>query len=257
MIGASRERKNWNEIKKEDSSSFENIAAPSSNDYELFSSSVLDFIELVMDLESRCQFPSFESARLMLEDKEKMNYFPTKIPQVGGAIKLPTSSNISAANEGRETFSCSFESNYDANNATVDVPMKLDLATDKTLKILLAYSETLADNCLKDKATDEEEYTPIMSEMSPYLLGDGNPVWGIYKHLRKSEGQYKRRMPAYFGGFHLVLETHKKRGSLFGKSHLCDIFRNWRKSDKQLEWVMDPGDPTQVDDELIMYHLGK
>ena len=54
-----------------------------------------------------------------------------------------------------------------------------------------------------------------------------------------------------------MLETHKKRGSLFGDSHLCDVFRRWRRTDKMLEWVMDPGDPGQVNDEMLMYHLGK
>ena len=64
-------------------------------------------------------------------------------------------------------------------------------------------------------------------------------------------------MPAYFGGFHLILETHKKRGSLFGDTHLRDIFRKWRPTDKQLDWVMAPGDPNQVDSEIVMYHLGE
>ena len=207
-----------------------------------------------MDLEEKKKFPPFETARSLLEDKEKMNYFPTKIPQVDGTIKLPVNSDTA------ETFACSYESNYDANDATVDVPLKHDLVADKTLEILLSYSETLADNALKQgENSEDEEFSPIMSELSPYLLGDGNPIWGVYnKLLQKNEVKYKHRMPAYFGGFHLVLEKHKKRGSLFGQSHLCDIFRNWNKSDKQLECVMDPGDnPSQIDDELVMYHLGK
>ena len=261
LLGASRERKDWNKIKKESTSSFEIVASPSHDDYEILATSIFEFIELVMEFESTSQFPSLEQAKLLLEDKEKLNYFPTKISKVGGAIKLPPASNdiVTGDREGSgETFTSSYESNYDANDATVDVPMKHDLAADKTLEILLSYSEKLAENSLKDDKSEEEDFLPIMAHLSPYLLGDGNPIWGIYKLLRKNEGKYsKRRMPAYFGGFHLVLETHKKRGSLFGSSHLCDVFRNWRNSDTQLEWVMDPGDPSQVDDEMAMYHLGK
>lgn len=260
LIGASRQRKNWDEVKKESTSSFEKIASPSSHDYDLLASSIFDFIELVMDLEAKEQFPSLETAQLLIQNKEEMNYFPTKISQVDGGIKLPTKNSETDDNgQSRETFSCSYESNYDANDATIDVPLQHDLAADKTLEILLSYSETLAENALKDEndKDEEQDFPPIMSQLSPYLLWDGNPIWGIYKHLRKNGDNYKRRMPAYFGGFHLVLETHKKRGSLFGESHLRDIFRNWRKSDKQLDWVMDPGDPSQIDDEMIMYHLGK
>ena len=155
-----------------------------------------------------------------------------------------------------ETLS-TFDTNYDANSATVDVPIKFDLASDETLDILLSYSEALADNCMKDQVSKEENYTPISLGISPYLCGDGNPIWGIYKQLRKNGANYKRKMPAYFGGFHLVLETHKKRGSLFGDTHLRDIFRKWRPTDKQLDWVMAPGDPNQVDSEIVMYHLGE
>ena len=98
------------------------------------------------------------------------------------------------------TFSCSYETNYEANNAIVDVPMKQDLASDKTLDMLLSYSETLADNVLKQKNEEEEDYPPIMSVISPYLLGDGNPIWGIYKQLKREGGssKYKRKMPVWY-----------------------------------------------------------
>ena len=75
IIGASRQRKNWNEIKNESTSSFEKIATPNSSDYDILASSILDFIELVMDLEEKKKFPSFETARSLMEDKEKMNYY--------------------------------------------------------------------------------------------------------------------------------------------------------------------------------------
>ena len=42
---------------------------------------------------------------------------------------------------------------------------------------------------------------------------------------------------------------------MFGPTHLRDFFSAWRTTDKQLDWVMHPGDPNQVDAELIMYHL--
>ena len=228
-----------------------------SDDYDLFASSILAFVKLVMTLESNDIFPTYDQVRDLIQDEEKMKNFSATVPQQDGALCIP-----SANKEACGTFSCSappssFETNYDANNAVVDVPMKLDLASDRTLEILLNYSESLADNALNEKNNEEEDFEPVMATLSPYLLGDGNPIWGIYKHMRKTGSKYKRQMPAYFGGFHLVLETHKKRRTLFGDSHLCDVFRRWRKTDKMLEWVMDPGDPSQVNDEMMMMHLGK
>ena len=264
ISGACRDRKEWKYIKKEKESSFENVAAPTMNDFNLFGKSILDFIEMVMDFESNSKFPSLGGAKELLEDKEKMACFDLTVPALRKDIKFDDEiiDDVRESGgdlQGRQTLSCAFETNYDANTATVDVPLKHDLASDKTLDILLSYSETVADNCLKDEVSEEEDYSPITSEISPYLCGDGNPIWGIYKQLRKCEGtgKYKRRMPAYFGGFHLILETHKKRGSLFGETHLRDIFRKWRPSDKMLDWVMTPGDPGQVDEEMVMYHLGE
>ena len=88
------------------------------------------------------------------------------------------------------------------------------------------------------------------------LCGDGNPTWAINKIMHKKYEDYHDKVKGYFGGFHLVLEAHKKRGDLFGPTHLRDFFSSWRTSDKQLDWVMHPGDPNQIDAELIMYHLG-
>ena len=55
-------------------------------------------------------------------------------------------------------FSCpvSFETNFKANNAVVDVSMKLDLGWHETLVMLFVYSETLADNVTKQE--NEEDF---------------------------------------------------------------------------------------------------
>ncbi len=207
-----------------------------------------------MDLEAKEKLPSYDIAKDSISSKEGRNewIWATKLPSVLGAKKIVDTTADELRNFNREKF----ETNYEANNVTIDVPLQSDLVTDSTLNVLLGYAETLTDQCLEGESTIEEAYPPIMETTSAYLLGDGNPVWGINKLLRKNPTKYKRRIKASFGGFHLVLETHKKRGTLFGDTHLRDIFRKWRKSDKQLEWVMDPGDPNQVDKEMVMYHLG-
>lgn len=53
-----------------------------------------------------------------------------------------------------------------------------------------------------------------------------------------------------------MLETHKLRGKMFGYAHLREVWGHWRSTKAQLDWVMFPGDPNQVEDELVMYYLG-
>eukprot|EP00978_Attheya_sp_CCMP212_P010044 scaffold24040_cov56-Attheya_sp.AAC.3 len=50
---------------------------------------------------------------------------------------------------------------------------------------------------------------------------------------------------------------HRKRGDIFGPTHLREIFSLWRKTNKQLDWVMSPGDPTQMSDELLLVILAQ
>lgn len=215
----------------------------------MLANSVLDFIELIMHLESKNKLPTYEIAKAAIErDRDEWNW-NSKITTALGAKKI-----VAEREENRAPVKC-FATNYDANDASVEVPIPHDLASDDTLAILMDYSVALSKQCLSDQEATEEDYEPIMNNVYPYLLGDGNPIWGIYKLRRKKA--LDKRINAYFGGFHLILEVHKKRGLMFGDTHLRDIFGKWRKTDKQLDWVLDPGDPNQVDEESTMYHLGE
>ena len=49
-----------------------------------------------------------------------------------------------------------------------------------------------------------------------------------------------------------MLTAWKAHGRLFGKTHLRPIFSCWRGTDKQLDWVLNPGDPNLIEDENIM-----
>jgi hypothetical protein len=42
---------------------------------------------------------------------------------------------------------------------------------------------------------------------------------------------------------------------MFAEAHMDAIWMQWRPSDKQRAWVFNPGDPNQVDSELIMYYF--
>ena len=180
---------------------------------------------------------------------------------------------------------------YGLNNVTTDLPMQQDLNCNNTLKSLINYYCGLSNRCLAetygchDRAGMEEgsdndsgdemsenlshqnpwAYAgwekkdwpmPWMRTLGPILCGDGQPTFGMLR-LQESHPEYQERnFTPFNGGFHTMLELHKMRGKLFGPSHLRSIWRSWRASESQLNWVMTPGDPNQVDDELIWYHFG-
>ena len=154
-----------------------------------------------------------------------------------------------------------FQTNYDANNATIDCPMHIDLATDETVEALMSYSSKLGTNALEtEEGSSSDAYlwhglVPIMQTFGVPLCGDGNPTWAINKIMRQKYETYHDKVKGFFGGFHLLLEAHKKRGDLFGPTHMADIFGAFRLTEKQLQWVLHPGDPNQIDSELIMVHL--
>jgi hypothetical protein len=45
-------------------------------------------------------------------------------------------------------------------------------------------------------------------------------------------------------------------GKLFAFLHWRHLISHWRRTDKQLDWVMELGDPNQVEGELVMTAFG-
>ena len=52
-----------------------------------------------------------------------------------------------------------------------------------------------------------------------------------------------------------MLEIHRMRGRMFGLAHMIKIWSIWHQSPGQLGWVLNPGNPNQVYEELIMYYF--
>jgi hypothetical protein len=160
--------------------------------------------------------------------------------------------------------------------------MSKDLNSKEANQALMDYGLKLLQMSDETEATDNEwnGVEKIMQKYGVALLGDGNPTFIINSLLKEQRDVYGNKIRAFFGGFHLVLESHRKRGLLFAKSHLEDFFSSWRTSEGQLKWVslcvfrrlvvilfllahiclcskvMNPGDPNQINAELVMYVLG-
>jgi hypothetical protein len=116
-----------------------------------------------------------------------------------------------------------FATNHEANNATIDCQMNMDLVADKTVKSLMNYTASLGMTALNSNSKEEDavdDAEPIIGSFRVPLLDDGNLSWAINKIIWKNCDDYSNKVKGFFGGLHLVLETHKKRGDMFGPTHL-------------------------------------
>ena len=138
--------------------------------------------------------------------------------------------------------------------------MAKDLNSKSTVQSLMEYGIKMAKAVVSSPcSTDEDGWwrliPKIMEDSYVLLLGDGSPTYAIGTFIRTEHEKYEGKVKGFFGGFHLGLEGHWKRGSIFGLSHLHDIFSTWRTTSGQLKWVMQPSNPNQIQEELVMYTL--
>jgi hypothetical protein len=157
--------------------------------------------------------------------------------------------------------------NLEANDATVDRPLRADLNSTSCVMAVLDYALQVRDailNLEEDEDAEEDgedaefwlNTQPLMESYGIPIACDGSPAYATSVLKRKEEDKYKYIL-CFSGGFHLELEMHRKRGDIFGPTHLREIFSSWRKTNKQLDWVMSPGDPTQMSDELLLVILAQ
>ena len=173
------------------------------------------------------------------------------VDQAMGAFT--TQSHVGADDIGK------FDTNMEANNAVGDRTMKKDLNATSTQVALMEYAIELlkkATGLEVQPGSFWERIPTIMSSYGVPLCGDGLPTYGIKSVLKKETETYLKKVIAFFGGFHVGLTAHKKRGAIFANSHLNDVFSSWRTTNGQLKWVTEPGDPNQIESELPMYVLG-
>lgn len=263
----SRKRKVWEEIR--DGISFDDVMGISDDDNDRFASTVVTLISTLLDQESKGIIPSVAAARSLLyeteNEKRKSIEWVTQI-SVDKGVRSVNEADGNASHVETHLSDVSeidvdkFQTSLEKNNAIVDRPMKADLNSKSTVKSLMNYGLTIRKNILESDPEDdwwEENNTPIMEDIELPLLGDGSPTYAISTILRKDaeKMEYRGKVKGVGGGFHLLLEAHRKCGSLFGGSHLVDIFSSWRTTQGQLNWVLDPGDPGQIDAELVMVVL--
>ena len=260
----SRVRKIWADIRE--ATSFNQVMGIDDGDNDRFASSIVKFISALLDQESKGLIPSTAAARALLYNTEnrKSIEWVTGITEDQGVRTVNegdanSSHVITRMSDVLEQDVDKFRTSLERNNAIVDRPMKADLNSKSTVKSLMNYALDIRKNVLDSDPEDDwwnDNVTPIMKEIELSLLGDGSPTYAISTILRKDEDKkYRGKVKGVGGGFHLLLEAHRKCGSLFSGSHLIDLFSSWRTTQGQLNWVLDPGDPGQIDAELVMVIL--
>ena len=259
---AAQERKDWNEIKA--NTDYDEIIKADDEDILRFTKSILAPISLLLKLDSEHELPTTDECFELCKHGRDMDW-PTTIPEELGARRViekdgttPFQTVVAEVEEEDAIRGQEFANMYERNNVLVDRPMNKDLNSTRANLELMNYAKQLLQTVQSAPVKDVEQGWENIDKLSDHfgigLLGDGNPVF-IMNNLRKERQVEFKNLRAYFGGFHLILEIHRKRGSLFAGSHLEDVFSSWRATEGQLKWVMNPGDPRQINSELIMYML--
>jgi hypothetical protein len=277
----SRERKKW--LVERQSHGFDDVCAPRTDengydDYNCLAKSVLSSIDSLLSLVQNEKLPNLE------ECKELLKYanveWPHAVPDTYGARREAQDDinyspcdgegdddcgdvedeNVVDDEAGDQKPAARKQTSLGVNNARVDVPMERDLNEKKTCIVMADYSIEFRKMLLEIGVKDGDplkDAIPIMETHGITLAGDGLPSHMFTRIKREQPGLYMDILNVYFGGFHTGLTGWKANGKLFAEAFLNDIFRMWRSSDKQLKWVMEPGDPNQIEDEMVMFIVGQ
>lgn len=256
-----RKRLEWSDIRRE--TSFEDVLGIKDNDVKRLADSTFGIIDQMLSVFD--ELPTLEEAIEILKTGKERKWNRCYSAQeerfegesVGGVVSSNVAVNATSVREDEVEARETFATNYQANDSHIDRPIKSDLNAKPTCRALLDYAVLMRQRVLDREAQGRWTDIPKILEDAPLpLCGDGNPTFMMSNIMKEEQGTYNRKVVARTGGFHMLLETHRKRGSAFGKSHLEDFFSCWRPTEGQLRWVMDPGDPNQINAELIMYVLG-
>ena len=176
-----------------------------------------------------------------------------------------------------------FQTMYERNNITVDQALHEDLAKSKVVEFLmdkallrLASNEKAlghdidsvessdagedeeqpnsSDDHPREDCFAEEDEEPVQAIMVA-MTGDGSPVEQSHR-IRDEDalsGKNKYDKVRFFiGGFHFYLETLRMTNKLL--RDICGSFvKQWRDTPGKVNWILDPGDPNDLELELIPF----
>lgn len=242
-----RKEVNWEKVRNDKiECSYEKIVKPDDGDRDRFGGVVLSIIESIILGEAEGKFPSLAECKQSLRSSESETTKPrtwNAAAYYGYKHNEDIARTIQDEEEGGE-------------RVIYDVPMYRDLNKKSTVLDIMKYLCEIKSYILENGKENKEfaDFTPILQDARIAMAGDGSPIIAAQNIMRKDD-ELGDNVMAVFGGFHLMLELYKKRGKLFENTHLRNLFSMWRKSTKAQDFVLQPSDPGQAENESIQIHL--
>jgi hypothetical protein len=255
-----RKRKNWADERMKNNVGYDEVLAPKEKDHNQLATRTMSVIDELLKIVVEENMFTYEEAEEMIETG--MHEWYVGMPDLFGRTSVEREETALLAlveHDHLEAVVVEDESvaktHFEANNAYVDVLMMKDLSKKDTCQDLIDYTFDIQKQMLEKESPEGWEDIPPISELDTLLMAcDGAPA----ATMERIKIAHPEKVPACIlsGGFHMMLSGYKAQGKLFAKTHLEDIFSLWRKTEGKLKWVMEPGDPNQIEDELIMMLLG-
>lgn len=249
-IPLSRESNDWSieRAKDEGVGLYEKLLKPNEDDINQFGEVVLDICYNILKGVAEGVFPSLIETKRILSlyasSNQKRSPNRWNCPSFRGRI---SDSSI----DDHDPSECA------RAQVIYDVPLKKDLSKNETVKDIMTYKIN-SDKFIMENGSLNPLYrdiTPIMKDIPAGLGSDGGPAIAAQNEMRSNLG-FNGKCHASFGGFHTMVELRKKRGALFEHTHLRGLTSLFRQSSKSQDWVLQPSDPGQAEDEYIQMSIG-
>ena len=251
--------KNWEEEREKEDIGFETVLAPQKKDFERLAQISLSFVDSLLKAESEGRLPTVHESKERLLSTQNFQ-FQEPIPDVFSSrvVDIEEQPTLIPCHDPEESLKA--ETPLDVNRALIDVPAEKDLNSLEMVEILVDYLSQVKelllalpddgpDDIFKD-LDDNSKPQPIMEDVRPSAAGDGLPSHMMSK-LLKEASELSEKVQVSFGGFHTKLSGCKSNG-IFFETHLEQIFTPWRNTEGMINWVKNPGDPNQLEDELTL-----
>ena len=141
---------------------------------------------------------------------------------------------------------------YKRNHIELDFPWVLDIAKKETVAYLHKYQKDATNP--KETPLHSSGERPVQEVMNG-IVCDGVPtsLWYTLRNQAKQDGDDSYDDTEMFsGGFHEYLHGHTTHGKLFHDAWGYFV-HGWRRTEGQANWVLFPGDPNDVELEIIPY----
>ena len=158
----SRERKDWLTERVKDDVGFEQVLKVNKDDVNLLADLSLSVIDALLEAESKGGLPTSEEAELMLEE-QNYSTWSDPLPELFDSVQAVQTNEAQELLPQRRLDTGTTP--LDANNATIDNPMELDLNSKETCRKLADYALEIKQHVLNSE--DEGPFKGVSEQGKP------------------------------------------------------------------------------------------